>query len=80
MNAALMSRAASTAMFLHRRLPAHRGEEVAAEVIDGPQSLRGMKPKPAPHPEGDHGRADWRGVVAVSRQHLHSAVSPSYQP
>jgi len=36
-NAALMSRAASTAMFLHC-LPAHRGEEVAAEVIDGPQS------------------------------------------
>ncbi|HEU4643483.1 MAG TPA: ornithine carbamoyltransferase [Gemmatimonadaceae bacterium] len=33
-NAALMSRAASDAIFLHC-LPAHRGEEVAAEVIDG---------------------------------------------
>jgi ornithine carbamoyltransferase len=34
---ALMSRAARNAIFLHC-LPAHRGEEVAAEVIEGPQS------------------------------------------
>jgi ornithine carbamoyltransferase len=34
---ALMGRAAGDAIFLHC-LPAHRGEEVAAEVIDGPQS------------------------------------------
>jgi ornithine carbamoyltransferase len=34
---ALMSRARSDAIFLHC-LPAHRGEEVTAEVIDGPQS------------------------------------------
>jgi len=34
---ALMSRAAKDAIFLHC-LPAHRGEEVAADVIDGPQS------------------------------------------
>jgi ornithine carbamoyltransferase len=33
----LMKRAARDAIFLHC-LPAHRGEEVAAEVIDGPQS------------------------------------------
>jgi ornithine carbamoyltransferase len=33
----LMKRAAKDAIFLHC-LPAHRGEEVAAEVIDGPQS------------------------------------------
>ena len=36
-NAALMGRASSDAIFLHC-LPAHRGEEVTAEVIDGPQS------------------------------------------
>ncbi|MFN2566380.1 MAG: ornithine carbamoyltransferase [Gemmatimonadaceae bacterium] len=36
-DAALMRRAARDAIFLHC-LPAHRGEEVAAEVIDGPQS------------------------------------------
>lgn len=34
---ALMSRAAVDAIFLHC-LPAHRGEEVAEEVIEGPQS------------------------------------------
>ena len=37
-NAALMARAAPGALFLHC-LPAHRGEEVTASVIDGPQSL-----------------------------------------
>jgi ornithine carbamoyltransferase len=36
-NADLMKRAAVDAIFLHC-LPAHRGEEVADEVIDGPQS------------------------------------------
>ena len=36
-NEKLMERAASDAIFLHC-LPAHRGEEVAAEVIDGPRS------------------------------------------
>jgi ornithine carbamoyltransferase len=36
-DAKLMSRADRSAIFLHC-LPAHRGEEVAAEVIDGPQS------------------------------------------
>ncbi|GJE02134.1 ornithine carbamoyltransferase [Methylobacterium isbiliense] len=37
-NAKLMAAAAKDAIFLHC-LPAHRGEEVTAEVIDGPQSV-----------------------------------------
>jgi ornithine carbamoyltransferase len=37
-DAALMARAAPDALFLHC-LPAHRGEEVTDEVLDGPQSV-----------------------------------------
>lgn len=37
-NAALMQHAKADALFLHC-LPAHRGEEVTADVIDGPQSV-----------------------------------------
>jgi ornithine carbamoyltransferase len=37
-NAALMKKARSDALFMHC-LPAHRGEEVTADVMDGPQSV-----------------------------------------
>ena len=38
LNAALLARAAPDAIVLHC-LPAHRGEEITAEVIDGPHSV-----------------------------------------
>jgi len=37
-DAELMARAAPDALFMHC-LPAHRGEEVTADVMEGPQSV-----------------------------------------
>ena len=37
-NAALMAQAKANALVMHC-LPAHRGEEISAEVLDGPQSV-----------------------------------------
>jgi len=45
-NAGVMNAAHNDALFMHC-LPAHRGEEVTAEVIDGPQSLSSLRLKTA---------------------------------
>jgi ornithine carbamoyltransferase len=37
-DASVMARARPDALFMHC-LPAHRGEEVSADVLDGPQSV-----------------------------------------
>ncbi|MEZ4272630.1 MAG: hypothetical protein R3C68_14735 [Myxococcota bacterium] len=56
-NAAMMARAKPQAIFLHC-LPAHRGEEVAAEVIDGPQSRVFDQGESFARPESTHAGVD----------------------
>ena len=50
-NGQLMAMARPRALFMHC-LPAHRGEEVTADVFDGPHPLCSTRPKPPSHPEG----------------------------
>ena len=60
-NAELLGRAAPDAIVLHC-LPAHRGEEITDEVLDGPQQ-RGLGPggEPAARAEGAAGLPAGRG-------------------
>ena len=69
---ALMSQASPGAVFLHC-LPAHRGEEVAAEVIDGPASRVWQQAENRMHAA--------RGLLAfLGGPALHGAASPGPAP